>query len=656
MFLTERRKKILELLDLQLSEIINYFPVDYEKIIPTNLSKEVDNKVIYIKATIRYISKIAFIRANFTRFNFLCSVDGKTIECVVFNQNYIHSNIQIGEQYIIKGKYKHFEQQITVSKTFKLEFENQIYPVYRLRKSITSKEINSLIKYALSYIPVDDVIPNEYIVKYKLINVNEAYMKIHFPRTLEDIEQSIRYFKYQEILGYCIQNRLLYLKENYLFENKKTIKRSIVKKVFDSLPFTLTNDQIGALQEIYKDLESERTMNRLLQGDVGSGKTMVALFAAFGVVTGGKQVALMAPTEVLARQHFFYFKNYLENFCKIELLISNISSKDRKTILERLEANDIDIIIGTQALIQEDVIFSKLGLVIIDEQQRFGVIQRQAILNKGKNIDFLSLTATPIPRTFANALVGNLDVSNLYTSPFKKSVETIVVQENSIKSILKEIDLKIQNSEQVFIVASKIEADNQSKAVKGIFASLNLYYKNKYRIGLLHGKLSPSEKASEMEKFKAHLYDILVATTVIEVGVDIKKATMMIIYNAENYGLSQLHQLRGRIGRDGSKSICYLLTDNLQTEVQDRLNYLANTNDGYLLSEYDLSNRGPGQMFGELQSGVPSFIFFDYQHDLAMLKSAKEDAQNICSIDNVSNQRMIKYVLDKELSKIKVIE
>ncbi|MDR0831948.1 MAG: ATP-dependent DNA helicase RecG [Bacillales bacterium] len=660
MRLTNKRIAIINALEISLDNLPNYFPYAYEIYEPSNFNLENDSKRLYILGKVINKGKFVKLRNNISKWNFALQTETNIINCIIFNQDYLYKLVFIGAEVLVKGKINYYESSLTVSKVLtSLDKLNSIEPVYSLRKGLKNFEIHNLIKLYLEEDFIGkEIIPNYYQQKYKLIKRKEAYNIVHNPLNKEELFQAKRYFKYEEILLYCLKSRLLNNNASQLASYKKNINRQIVKKVFEDLPYQMTDDQIKALKEIYSDLESDRLMSRLLQGDVGSGKTLVAAFTAIGVCSAGYQTALLAPTEVLARQHYDSFLKLVGKYYKVELLVASLSNKEKNIILDRLEGNDIDILIGTHSLISDNVIYYKLGLAIIDEQQRFGVLQRQNLLKKGDNIDFLTLSATPIPRTLAIAISGSLQVSTLYQFPLGlKDIETKVLKSNSIKPLIKQIEGVIKEGKQIFIVAPLIsDSTSELRSTVSIVNELQTIFQNKYIIGQLHGKLSDAEKVTEMDNFKNGLYNILVTTTVIEVGVDIPNAVMMIIYNAERFGLSQLHQLRGRIGRDGSKGYAYLLTQMDDEQVLERLQYLATTNDGFKIAEYDLENRGPGQMFGENQSGLPNFQFFDYKEDLNILKHASLDAKEIVDKPSYENSIIIDYVTFLTVTKLKSIE
>ena len=445
--------------------------------------------------------------------------------------------------------------------------------------------------------------------------------------------------KYEEFLRFYLSLEILNDNNKVDIKEKKNFDKDKLEKFIARLPFTLTIDQNKAVLDILNDMQSNKPMYRLIQGEVGSGKTVVAMIALYANYLSGYSGTLMAPTEILAKQHYLSFKESFKNELKIELLTSN--SENSKEIKERLRNGDIDILIGTHALFQEDVIFNNLGLVITDEQHRFGVKQRRALKEKGKNVDFILMSATPIPRTLANSLYGNMDISSIVSIPSsRKGCDTYLIKRNSIIDILSDLKEELNKGHQIYIVGSAIEASDSygGKDVNGLYESLKDVFKP-YNVGLLHGKKTSEEKDAIMDDFNQNKIQVLVCTTVIEVGINVKNATVMVIYDAERFGLSQIHQLRGRVQRGDQKGKCYLLTSSSDTETLKRLEILEKTNDGFKISEEDLRLRGPGDILGTRQSGLPAFILGDIFNDNNIIEACKQDSKTIINyLDDVSNK------------------
>ena len=507
------------------------------------------------------------------------------------------------------------------------------------------KYINSTVN--LGY-EIDDYIPTFISQKYHLLNKSEAIRHLHNPVDEIKLKQSIKRTKYEELFVYM-------LKMNYLKQSKKIdhgLKRDIsydkVEQFIDDLPFELTRDQIKSVEEIYKDLTEDMRMNRLLQGDVGSGKTIVAFITMYINYLGGYQSALMAPTEILAQQHYQNSKELFKKYnIDIALLTGKTKTKEKKEIYEKLKNGTIDFIIGTHALFTDDVIYKNLGLVITDEQHRFGVNQRSNLKNKGTTPDILYMSATPIPRTYALTLYGDMDVSNIKTLPSgKKQIITTLKTEKEIKDVLTSMYNELKQRHQIYVVAPLIEESDKIdlKNVYDLEEKFNKAFGKICNIDILHGKMKPSEKEEVMQKFKENKINILISTTVIEVGVDVKNATMMVIFDAERFGLSALHQLRGRVGRNNLQSYCILIS-NYEKE---RLNVLTKTNDGFKVSEEDFLLRGSGDIFGLRQSGDMIFKMADLKQDFNILLKAKEDSEyllkNLTKIDPKEQQKYLNLI------------
>lgn len=508
-------------------------------------------------------------------------------------------------------------------------------PVYNIKEGISQKEIRKYIHKALCICPIEEFIPLAYRKKYRLLSRRDALFQIHMPKDKEALKQSLRALKYEEFLKFQLQ--MLHMKSVNVEASglAKHFDQQKIDALIQQLPYKLTNGQQQAIDDILADLQSNHVMYRLIQGDVGCGKTLVAAVGMYACVCSNHQAAMLAPTEILAKQHYNNLvKLFANDTIHIAVLYASMKTKERTQILEQLKDGTIDIIIGTHALFQDDVVYHNLGIVVADEQHRFGVEQRRKLLEKGDKVDFLLMSATPIPRTLAVSLYGDMDVSTIDTLPSgRKEIKTTYVKEDSLKSVLMEILAMIDQGTQCYIVAPAIEK-NEEYAMRNVFElyeSMNQVLGRKYRIALLHGKMSSDEKDIEMQKFLDHEYDILITTTVIEVGVDVRNANIMIIYDAHRFGMSQIHQLRGRVGRGQQQGYCYLISGTKDADAQKRLAIVAHTNDGFAISQADLSIRGPGDLLGIRQSGISGFILGDIINDHAILEVAKQDAVEILS-------------------------
>ena len=544
----------------------------------------------------------------------------------------------------------------------------KIIPIYPLTFSLTQNTLRKIIENGLQKVQEQGGLPEtlpDYILKeYKLENENKANYDIHFPKDFEDFKKARRRLVFEELLS--TQLALLQLKNNNLTDKKgiKFNKNVKMSDVINTLPFKLTKAQLKVLQEIDENMESNKPMNRLLQGDVGSGKTIVAMIAAYKAVKSGYQAAILAPTAILATQHMANFEKMLSQFdIKCELLISGISKKNKEDILERLKNGEIDILIGTHAMLEENVEFKNLGLVVTDEQHRFGVKQRTKIVRKGQNPDVLVMSATPIPRTLALILYGDLDISIIdELPPNRKTIETFAVTNRMEERINNFIKKQVDEGRQAYIVCPLVEEseeeDKDLKAVETLYEKCKEETFSNYRVEYIHGKMRPKEKDEIMERFKNKEIDILISTTVIEVGVDVPNANIMVIENAERFGLAQLHQLRGRVGRGEYKSYCVLKYKGKGQNTKERMKIMCETNDGFLISQKDLELRGSGDFFGTMQHGIPDFKIANLFTDMDILKLAQEAATKIVSQDpklEKEENRLLKLsVKDKFTDRIEI--
>lgn len=571
-----------------------------------------------------------FFKGKMNRLTFRCNVQNKIVKVVIFNRAFLKPNIIIGKEVTIIGKYDPKKETI-VATNIRLGNLNkvEIEPVYHLCKGITSKQMNAFIKKALSVVKENNNIPKELISKYNLMSEDEAIRIIHNPKDEESLKTALKTLKYEEIFTYMKNIKLLKIKnEVHKDVYKKEVSLNMVNDFINSLPFKLTSDQEKIVFKMLDEICGDTLMNRLLQGDVGSGKTIVAFIISYALYTGGYQTSFMAPTEVLARQHY---KNALGLFkdtnFKIGLLTGKMTLKEKRKVYEKIEKNEIDMLIGTHALISDKVVWNNLGLVITDEQHRFGVNQRQTLKNKGLNVEVLMMSATPIPRTYALTIYGDTDTSSIKTKPSGRiPVITKVKKEDEIKDVLEGIYKALKNQNQVYVIAPMIEENDDSNYanVYDLKHKFNLAFKN-YNVEVLHGKMTNEEKEKVMDEYAKGNIDILISTTVIEVGVDVKNATVMVIFDADRFGLSTLHQLRGRVGRNSLQSYCYLISD----KDTKRLKIMEEENDGYKISEADFKLRGQGDLFGSRQSGALSFKLSDVRKDYDLLVKVRDDVNEL---------------------------
>lgn len=584
-----------------------------------------------------------------------------------FNQPYLKDKFIIGQKYKIYGKVSKKLGKITFnSPMFDEEEQNKntgrIIPIYPLTFSLSQNALRKIIEEAIKkvYGKLEETLP-EYILKEnQLQNINDATKCIHFPNEFKDFNIARKRLVFEELLS--VQLALLMLKNKYK-TNKNGIKFSEEAKMSDvinTLPFKLTKAQLRVLEEIDRDMETDKNMNRLLQGDVGSGKTVVAMCSAYKAVKSGYQAAIMAPTAILATQHLENFKKILEKLnIRCELLISGITKKQKESILERLENGEIDILIGTHAIIEDNVKFKKLGLVVTDEQHRFGVKQRMKIAQKGKNPDVLVMTATPIPRTLALILYGDLDISIIdELPPNRKEIETYAVNKNMTQRVNNFIEKQLKEGRQAYIVCPLVEENEEMdlKSVEKLYEEYSKEIFPQYKVQYIHGKMKTKEKDEIMKNFKEGKIDILISTTVIEVGVDVPNSNIMVVENAERFGLAQLHQLRGRVGRGEYKSYCILKYERKSDTTRKRMQVMTQTNDGFIISEKDLELRGAGDFFGTMQHGLPEFKIANLFEDVDILKQVQLIATKILEkdpkLEKEENQKLKCLIGDRYIADI----
>lgn len=640
-------------------DLLYFFPIRYDIAEVKALAELIHDDQVTIIGEILYEPTVSHYGRRKSRMQFSILVEGTAVKVVMFNRSFAKKQLQQGKKVTLTGKWDAHRLQITVQhyQLGEPQADVTIQPFYSVKGNVTNAKLRSAVKQVLTnYLQeVEEVLPKQYLKEYKIPSRREAVRQLHLPKNKEKLKHARRRFVYEELLLFQLKMQLLrYRHKQQMSGIRQHIDMVQTKSFIDSLPYLLTDAQKKALDEIIMDMTAPVQMNRLLQGDVGSGKTAVASISLYASVTAGFQGAFMVPTEILAEQHYHSLTKMFGNTLHIALLTSSIKGKKRKEVLEKIKNNEIQIVIGTHSLIQEDVSFHKLGLIIIDEQHRFGVAQRKMLREKGLDPDVLFMTATPIPRTLAITAFGDMDVSIIDEMPAgRKEVETYWVKENMLDRVLQFIKKRIDAGEQAYIVSPLIEeseAFDYQNAVD-LYHQLKDYYPDNVQVGLLHGRLHQEEKERIMEQFSRNEIHILVSTTVIEVGVNVPNATIMLIYDAERFGLSQLHQLRGRVGRGEEQSYCILLADPKGEIGKERMRIMQETNDGFKLSEADLKLRGPGDFFGKKQSGLPEFKVADIVHDYRALEVAREDAKQILSkglLDNDPEYSQLKAYLEAE--------
>ena len=628
-----------------IDDLVNYYPFRYEILEKTDLNSD----RVVIDGVVETSPLFIRLRGKLDKMSFRVRLDDRICNVVIFNRGFLRNNIKINTTITIIGKYDIKHNTITASdiKFGSISSLPKITPVYHTVSKITSKQINNYILKVIDDIKVTDIIPSILLDKYKLIPKSEAIREIHRPDDMHLLKNAINHIKYEELFLFMLKMNELKRNRVKVIGIKKDVDKNNVLEFINNLPFKLTNDQLKVVDEIYNDLTSNIVMNRLVQGDVGSGKTIVSFIAIYINYLAGYQSALMAPTELLAYQHYLNIKNIFKDYdIKVELLTGK--TKNKKKLLEDLKNNKIDVLIGTHALIEDSVVFNNLGLVITDEQHRFGVNQRSNLKNKGTNPDILYMSATPIPRTYALTIYGDMDVSSIKTMPSGRvPVKTYLKKNSEIKEVLTMMYQELKNKHQIYVIAPLIEESDKIdlENVYELEEKFNKAFKEIYKVGVLHGKMTKDEKDNVMESFKNNDIQILISTTVIEVGIDIPNATMMVIFDSYRFGLSQLHQLRGRVGRNSLQSYCILISDY----EKERLDILTLTTDGFKISEEDFRLRGSGDLFGIRQSGDMSFRLADIKKDYNILIKAKEDANYI--LDNIDNYPYLnKLINDNHLS------
>lgn len=649
-----------------LEDLITYYPRDYEdRSKPKKICDVVNGEEVLVQGIVQTKLIESRIRKGLTLYRTKIADETGFMEIVWYNQSYLKTQIKQGQTYNFFGKVSlKYNKKEMNSPVFDIDTKTKntgkIVPLYPLTYNLSQNVLRGIIENGIKEID-GQLLENlpEYILKnYNLYDINTAIKQIHFPDNFEKYELARKRLAFEELL--IMQLALLTLKKSYTHQEKgisfdKNVKMS---DLINNLPFKLTKAQLRVLEEIDGDMESQKPMNRLLQGDVGSGKTIVSIISAYKAVKSGYQVAIMAPTAILASQHLESFTQILDKYgIKCELLISNITKKRKEEILERLKNGEIDVIIGTHALLEENVVFKNLGLVVTDEQHRFGVKQRGTIVAKGNNPDTLVMTATPIPRTLALILYADLDISIIdELPPNRQKIDTFAVTKRLEERVNNFVKKQIDEGRQAYIVCPLVEENEEINAQSVL--ELAERYKNEvfanYKVEYLHGKMKPKEKDEIMENFKKGEIDILISTTVIEVGVNVPNASIMIVENAERFGLAQLHQLRGRVGRGEYKSYCILKYQGNSDVIRQRMSIMQETNDGFKISEKDLELRGSGEFFGTKQHGLPEFKIANIFEDMPMLKNIQVIASNILKEDpNLEQEKnkMLKQEVNKKLAK-----
>ncbi len=641
--------KILESVGIKTTnDLMNYYPFKYDLIKRSNINELIDDDKIIIDGIVENNPSVFYFNKKMNKMTFKLNIGSYLLNISIFNRAFLKDKIKIGSIITVIGKFDKIHNSVTASdiRFGKLPNIPVIEPIYHSINGISSNQIKSFIKMVEEF-DVIEYVPDYLKEKYKLIDKKSSIKIIHNPKNTNELKQAENYLKYEELFLFMLKMNSLKLNKSNKIGLNRNVDKKYVDDFIEKLPFKLTIDQTLCVNKIYEELNSINRMNRLVQGDVGSGKTIIAIIALYINYLSGYQGALMAPTEVLAYQHLSNLKNIFKNYnINIEILTGSLKNKEKKDVYKKLQSKEIDIIIGTHALFSEDVIYNNLGLVITDEQHRFGVNQRGNLKNKGITPDILYLSATPIPRTYALTIYGDMDVSSIKTMPSgRKEVITILKKNKDIKDVLLLMLQEIKLKHQIYVIAPLIEESDKIdlENVNELEEKMTTAFGKICKIGVIHGKMGKDQKDKVMEEFKEGKITILISTTVIEVGVDVKNATMIVIFDAYRFGLSQLHQLRGRVGRNNVQSYCALISD----KERERLDVMTKTTDGFKISEEDFKLRGSGDLFGVRQSGDMNFKLANFKTDFNILVRAKEDSNKILENNEINNYpKLVKLLND----------
>lgn len=631
-----------------IQDLITYYPYKYKLYHPVTLDNYEENTEVLINGYVASDAKIYYIKRNLNKISFRLNTGTKLINVTIFNRPFIKQHLLLNKYISVIGKYNIKTNTFTAS-DIKLTpiIKDEIEPIYHTTQGLKQVNIHKIINNLLEkniYVP--SLIPEEYIKEYSLLDKLTAIKEIHNPTSTNNLKQAEICLKYEELFEYTLKiNYLKYLKDKTTTSYIKTFDTSKLDNLISRLPFKLTDSQVNAVEDIKKDFNSPKHMNRLILGDVGSGKTIISFLALYMNYLSGYQGVLMAPTEILINQHYENIKKILTDL-NIEILTGSTTKKDRDKIIENLKNGQIDILLSTHSVLNDDVVFKNIGLVVTDEQHRFGVNQRKNLQNKGENVDVLYMSATPIPRTLALTIFKDMDITEIKTKPLNRKPKiTKLYKTSEIKEVLYEMLDEIKKGHQIYVVSPLIENEEENTklaSVNYLYEKINVALNGKVPIGVLHGKLKNEEKENIMNDFKSNKTKILISTTIIEIGVDVSNATMIVIFNAERFGLATLHQLRGRIGRNDIESKCILISDY----DTPRLKILEESEDGFYISEKDFELRGAGDLFGVKQSGDMVFKIANLNKDFKILKKCSEDSLNFL---NKHINEIDKYPIQKNI-------
>ncbi|WP_429970948.1 ATP-dependent DNA helicase RecG [Fructilactobacillus sp. Tb1] len=650
-------KKQEALFDLDIHtvfDLLTYFPFRYEDFAPKNIHEIADQQTVTIKGEIAAEPTVQFYGRRKSRLTVRLLVGHDVIPVTFFNQTWLKKQLETGQEVLVHGKFNTASKALTGMKLMKPSDEKNFSAIYSVNSKITQKTLRQIIQQAFDeyYDVIDDFVPKWVINKFRLESFRTVIHDMHFPKDRNEVKAALRTAKFNEFFLFQMQMQTLKTNNHKDPHARVMADKLTLMPFIEGLPYALTNAQDRVVNEILADLHRPYAMNRLLQGDVGSGKTVVAAIAILATILSGKQAVMLAPTEILAEQHANGLAKLFEGTnVNVALLTGDTPASARKQLLPRIKDGSINLIIGTHALFQDKVKYKDLGLAVIDEQHRFGVNQRRKMREKGKATNVLSMTATPIPRTLSITAYGEMDVSVIDELPGgRKPIKTTWIKNSQTKTMLNFLHKHLKNHEQAYVVVPLIEESEvmDMRNVTETYEKFQQYFGNEFKVGLMHGKLNDDEKNKVMQDFKDNQTQILVSTTVVEVGVDVSNASVMVIFDADHFGLAQLHQLRGRVGRGSQQSYCILIADPKNEVGIKRMNVMSSSTDGFFISQKDLELRGPGDVLGKQQSGLPSFHVGDPIADLNILSAAQDVAKQVTDNDNWKkldeNQELVKHL------------
>jgi ATP-dependent DNA helicase RecG len=639
---------------LSIEDLLFNFPTKYEDYRVSSIKDAKLDEPIVLEGTIVSKVTVNYLKSKLSTVVFTMEIEGERIRCTIFNRVFLKGKINYGTVLRIQGHFYQNMNNFTVNNLLICdEINRDIVPVYKVKDIAHDKYLGIMEKAYRRYKNlIVETLPKELLEKHGLLSMQEAIYKLHFADDFDQINKALERIKYEELLQYQLSMKYLhYMREQDHNCPVINYDLKLLEKLNANLSYELTQDQKLAVNDILTDLKAPYAMNRLLQGEVGSGKTIVAEMAILATVSGGYQAALMCPTEILSNQHYETLLETFKDFdgVKLGILTGSTSVKDRNEIIEKLKNGDINVIVGTHALFQSDVEYQNLALVVTDEEHRFGVHQRVMIKNKGLAVNYLKMSATPIPRTLAISAYGDTDISVIKTLPSnRKQVITKLVDKPGKKAVMAHMKEELKNGHQIYVVTPLIDESEAIDTANAneVYNNMVKYFKDEYQVGLIHGKLKPTEKEEIMEKFLKNEIHILVATSVIEVGVNVANATTILILGAERFGVATLHQLRGRVMRSGAVPYCFLIPENMTDVSLARLKMVEETSDGFKLAEYDLLHRGPGEFFGERQAGAMNFKYADILKDNDLLEVVIEDSKEIMTTTKLMDQDDYHYLFE----------